>query len=84
MPTSGFLGGSARDGENAALADRAPVAEPVLGTVALVGEKNLESEADQNYAEVERLLARLGLRGYGVVLLDSDAARDGGVFYSAG
>lgn len=65
VPTSGFLGGSAKDGENAmlaALADRAPVAEPVPGTVALVGEKNLESEADQNYAEVERLLARLGLR----------------------
>lgn len=65
VPTSGFLGGSAKDGENAvlaALANRAPVFEPVAGTVALVGEKNLESEADQNYAEVERLLARLGLR----------------------
>ncbi|MDE2444276.1 MAG: nitrogenase component 1 [Methanocorpusculum sp.] len=65
VPTSGFLGGSAKDGENAvlaALARRAPVADLIPGTVALVGEKNLESEADQNYAEVERLLARLGLR----------------------
>ncbi|HJK11577.1 MAG TPA: oxidoreductase, partial [Methanocorpusculum sp.] len=65
VPTSGFLGGSAKDGENAvlaALAVRAPVCDPVPGTVVLVGEKNLESEADQNYAEVERLLARLGLR----------------------
>lgn len=65
VPTSGFLGGSAKDGENAvlaALAVRAPVCDPVPGTVALVGEKNLEAEADQNYAEVERLLARLGLR----------------------
>lgn len=65
VPTSGFLGGSAKDGENAvleALATHAPVREPVPGTVALIGEKNLESEADQNYAEVERLLNRLGLR----------------------
>ena len=65
VPTSGFLGGSAKDGENAvlkALANRVLVTEPVAGTVALVGEKNLESEADQNYAEVERLLSRLGLR----------------------
>ncbi|MDV0443213.1 Light-independent protochlorophyllide reductase subunit B [Methanocorpusculaceae archaeon Cs1] len=65
VPTSGFLGGSAKDGENAvltALASCVPLSQAVPGTVALIGEKNLESEADQNYAEVERLLARLGLR----------------------
>jgi nitrogenase molybdenum-iron protein alpha/beta subunit len=65
VPTAGFLGGSARDGENAvlaALASRVPVGEPISGTVALIGEKNLESEADQNYAEVERLLNRLALQ----------------------
>ncbi|MDR0439077.1 MAG: nitrogenase component 1 [Methanocalculaceae archaeon] len=64
VPTSGFLGGSAKDGENAvltALANRAPIAELIPGTVALIGEKNLESEVDQNYAEVERLLDRLNL-----------------------
>ncbi len=65
VPTSGFLGGSSKDGENAvltALAVRVPKARTVPGTVALIGEKNLESEADQNYAEIERLLARLSLR----------------------
>jgi nitrogenase molybdenum-iron protein alpha/beta subunit len=65
VPASGFLGGSAKDGENAvltALATRSPVAKSVFGTVALIGEKNLEFEADLNYAEVERLLAKLGLR----------------------
>lgn len=65
VPTSGFLGGSAKDGENAALTalgERAPLQDAVFGTVAIVGEKNLESEADENYAEVERLLLRLGLR----------------------
>lgn len=65
MPTSGFLGGSGKDGENAALValgNRVPHADSVPGTVAILGEKNLESEADQNYAEIERLLARLGLR----------------------
>jgi nitrogenase molybdenum-iron protein alpha/beta subunit len=65
VPTSGFLGGNAKDGENAvltALANRVPIAESIPGTVALIGEKNLESEVDQNYDEVERLLGRLSLR----------------------
>ncbi|HJJ90361.1 MAG TPA: hypothetical protein O0W88_00655 [Methanocorpusculum sp.] len=63
--TSGFFGGSAKDGENAVLSvlvSGSPVGVPVPGTIALVGEKNLESEVDENYKEVERLLTRLNLR----------------------
>ncbi len=64
IPTSGFLGGSAKDGENAALiglsALAAPV-DPVPGTVGIIGEKNLESEVEENFAEVTRLLDLLGL-----------------------
>ncbi len=77
VPTSGFLGGSAKDGENAALAalgKRAPLMDAVPGTVAIVGEKNLESEADENYAEVERLLLRLGLRVVVRFCRNADAA----------
>lgn len=65
IPTSGFLGGSAKDGENACLiglAGLAPEADAVENTVALIGEKNLETEVEENYAEVERLLVRLGVR----------------------
>ncbi len=64
IPTSGFLGGSAKDGENAALiglADLADPAEPIPGTVAIIGEKNLESEVEENFSEVTRLLDLLGL-----------------------
>ncbi|HJJ35697.1 MAG TPA: oxidoreductase [Methanocorpusculum sp.] len=65
LPTSGFIGGSAEDGENIALtclAERARKADPVPRTVAIIGEKNLESEVEENYAEVERLLDRLQVR----------------------
>ncbi|MDO5843825.1 MAG: nitrogenase component 1 [Methanocorpusculum sp.] len=64
IPTSGFLGGCAKDGENACLiglAKLAPHALPAEKTVALVGEKNLETEVEENYAEVKRLLDRLGV-----------------------
>ena len=64
LPTAGFLGGRAEEGENAALAALSalsPVQEPVPLTAALIGEKNLESEAEDNYAEVVRLLSRLGI-----------------------
>jgi len=64
IPTSGFLGGSAKDGENSALiglAGLAEPAEPIPGTVAIIGEKNLESEVEENYAEVTRLLHLLDL-----------------------
>ena len=64
IPTSGFLGGSAKDGENAALIGLSALAEPadpVPGTVGIIGEKNLESEVEENFAEVQRLLDLLGL-----------------------
>ena len=65
LPTSGFIGGTAEDGENIALtclARRAKKAEPMPRTVAIIGEKNLESEVEENYAEVERLLDRLQIK----------------------
>lgn len=64
VPTSGFLGGSSMNGENAVLKGLTELAEPapaVRGSAALIGEKNLETEAEENYAEVVRLLDRLGL-----------------------
>lgn len=64
IPTSGFLGGSAKDGENAALiglSTLAAPAEPIPGTVGIIGEKNLESEVEENFAEVSRLLDLLDL-----------------------
>ncbi|WP_298669158.1 nitrogenase component 1 [uncultured Methanofollis sp.] len=64
VPTSGFLGGVFTDGLHAALlalaggAERAPAP---AGTVTIVGEKNLEFEVEENYSEVKRLLATLGV-----------------------
>jgi len=65
VPTGGFLGGGFTDGvEQALLAlstlssdDRAPD-----GTVTLIGENNLEYEADAHHREISRLLALLGAR----------------------
>ncbi len=65
IPASGFLGGSSQAGENTALirlASRAEPAEPIPKTAAIIGEKNLESEVEENYAEVCRLLDRLGIQ----------------------
>jgi len=64
IPASGFLGGSSQDGENIALIHLAKLAEPaetIPKTAVIIGEKNLESEVEENYAEVCRLLARLGI-----------------------
>ena len=64
IPASGFLGGSAQTGENTALirlAERITPKEAVPKTAAIIGEKNLESEVEENYAEVCRLLDRLGI-----------------------
>ncbi len=64
IPSSGFLGGSSQDGENAALIRLAELAKPAASvprTAAIIGEKNLESEVEENYAEVCRLLERLGI-----------------------
>jgi nitrogenase molybdenum-iron protein alpha/beta subunit len=65
VPTGGFLGGGFSNGIEQAL-----LALSVLGregpccdgTVTLVGEKNLEYEADAHYQELSRLLSLLGVR----------------------
>jgi len=65
IPTSGFLGGKAKDGENMALvtiAKTIEASEAIPLTAALIGEKNLESEIEENYQEVSRLLGLLGIR----------------------
>ena len=64
VPASGFLGGSSQDGENIALisiSKRISPSEIVPRTAVIIGEKNLESEVEENYAEVCRLLSRLGI-----------------------
>lgn len=63
VPTAGFLGGTFPAGVNnalVALADMAPVCNR-CGGVNIIGEKNLEYEVDENFSEVRRLLAALGL-----------------------
>lgn len=63
VPTAGFLGGSFQAGVNnalIALAAQACPADPGSG-VNIIGEKNLEYEVEENYAEVNRLLSLLGL-----------------------
>lgn len=63
IPTAGFLGGSFQDGVNNALIALADLAEPGPAGegVNIIGEKNLEYEVEENYAEVARLLTLLGL-----------------------
>ena len=64
IPTAGFLGGSFQTGVNNALVALAGMAEPSPGRngqVNIIGEKNLEYEVDENFAEVTRLLSLLGL-----------------------
>lgn len=62
IPASGFIGGTAQDGENMCLIGLSDIAEtenPIPRTAAIIGEKNFETECDENYAEVCRLLKRL-------------------------
>lgn len=66
VPTAGFLGGSFQKGVNnalAAIAATAPCSDRAgpPGRVNVIGEKNLEYEVEENYAEVARLLSLLGL-----------------------
>jgi nitrogenase molybdenum-iron protein alpha/beta subunit len=63
VPTAGFLGGTFQNGVNNALNAIADTAEPCLpGQGAnIIGEKNLEYEVDENYAEITRLLSALGI-----------------------
>jgi len=63
VPSGGFLGGTFRNGVNNALNAIADTAEPCSKgfCVNLIGEKNLEYEVEENYAEVTRLLTTLGI-----------------------
>ena len=63
VPTAGFLGGTFQDGVANALRAIADTAEPcpVHDSVNIIGEKNLEYEVEENYAEVTRLLDMLGI-----------------------
>jgi nitrogenase molybdenum-iron protein alpha/beta subunit len=65
IPGSGFLGGGFSEGIKNALMSLLSLSHPVDQArdegVMIVGEKNLEYEADENYAEVSRLIALLGL-----------------------
>ena len=64
IPTSGFLGGKSEDGENTALiciAKSIRKQNPIPMTVAIIGEKNLESEIEENFREISRLLKLLGI-----------------------
>jgi nitrogenase molybdenum-iron protein alpha/beta subunit len=61
VPTAGFLGGTFQNGVNNALNAIADTAEPckMVRGANIIGEKNLEYEVDENYAEVTRLLSAL-------------------------
>jgi nitrogenase molybdenum-iron protein alpha/beta subunit len=61
--TAGFLGGTFQNGVNNALNAIADTAEPCgrNATVNIIGEKNLEYEVEENYAEISRLLEALGI-----------------------
>jgi nitrogenase molybdenum-iron protein alpha/beta subunit len=63
VPTAGFLGGTFQNGVANALCAIAGTAEPcpVSDCVNIIGEKNLEYEVEENYAEVIRLLDMLGV-----------------------
>ena len=64
IPTSGFLGGKFEDGENTALisiAKSIPKQQAIPMTVAIIGEKNLESEIEENFKEISRLLKLLNI-----------------------
>ncbi|MDP3395098.1 MAG: nitrogenase component 1 [Methanoregula sp.] len=63
VPTAGFLGGTFQNGVANALCAIAGTAEPcpVSDSVNIIGEKNLEYEVEENYAEVIRLLDMLGI-----------------------
>ena len=63
IPTAGFLGGTFQNGVNNALNAIADTIEPSAkgSHVNIIGEKNLEYEVDENYAEVSRLLGAFGI-----------------------
>jgi nitrogenase molybdenum-iron protein alpha/beta subunit len=73
VPTAGFLGGTFQDGVNKALIALAGMTDGSTGNKArtednkspvsanIIGEKNLEYELNENYAEVTRLLSSIGI-----------------------
>ena len=63
IPTGGFLGGGFSDGVQSALIALSGLCHGGYrsGKVNLIGEKNLEYEAEANYREVARLLSVLGV-----------------------
>lgn len=63
VPSGGFLGGTFQNGVNNALNAIAETAEACTKgwCVNIIGEKNLEYEIEENYAEVSRLLTALGI-----------------------
>jgi len=63
IPTGGFLGGTFQNGVNNALNALADTVDPCPPewSVNIIGEKNLEYEVEENYAEVTRLLTALGI-----------------------
>ena len=64
VPTAGFLGGVFETGIRNALSAVASLARPATEktlSANLIGEKNLEYDVDENAAEIERLLSRLGI-----------------------
>ena len=82
VPTSGFLGGGFQDGMAGALVALGDLAGGEGGSgggdrgggITLVGEKNLEHDVEENFAEVSRLLALLGERAGLRFVRDSRAA----------
>ena len=63
VPSGGFLGGTFQNGVNNSLTAIADTAEPCPKgrCVNIIGEKNLEYEVEENFAEVTRLLTALGI-----------------------
>jgi nitrogenase molybdenum-iron protein alpha/beta subunit len=63
IPSGGFLGGTFQNGVNNALNALADTAETCSkgSCVNIIGEKNLEYEVEENFTEVTRLLAALGI-----------------------
>lgn len=65
VPTGGFLGGGFSEGVEQALLALSALGrndQDPDGTVSLIGEKNLEYEADAHYQELSRLFSLLGVR----------------------
>ncbi len=65
IPGAGFLGGGFSEGIRNALTSLLTLAAPQAGThddgILIVGEKNLEYEAEENFQEITRLLSLLDL-----------------------